>query len=103
MSGSRYVTPYDQYIYGTDRGQLEGLPIAGGLLHFYAGGTSTPQPTYNDTNLTIPNPNPIILDSAGNPGSVFLTGGVVYRVVLIDPDGNTIFDMDDVVSFAPST
>ncbi len=101
-TASRYVTPYDQYIYGVDRGELQGLPIAGGLLHFYASNSLTPKPTYNDFNLLIPNANPIVLDTAGNPGSVFLLNGVAYHVVLIDPDGNTIFDMDPVVSFKPS-
>ncbi len=102
MTASRYVTPYDQYIYGVDRGQLAGLPITGGLLYFYTSNSSTPEPTYNDFNLLVPNPNPIELDSAGNPGSVFLLNGVAYRVKLVDPDGNTIFDMDPVVSFEPS-
>ncbi len=100
---TRYVTPYDQYIYGIDRGKLEGLPISGGLLHFYFTSSDSPRPTYSDVNLTVLNANPIILDAGGSPGSVFLLNGVAYRVILFDPDGNTIFDMDPVFSFKPST
>ncbi len=93
---TRYVNPFDQYI------QANGLPYTGASLYFYQSGTSTPEPTYNDPALTIPNANPIILDSLGNPGNVFLLVGVSYRVVLIDTNGATVFDMDPVISFLPS-
>jgi hypothetical protein len=42
-----------------------GAPLNGGLLYTYAAGTTTPQSAYQDYSLTIPWPNPMVLDSAG--------------------------------------
>lgn len=48
-----------------------GLIVAGGKLCSFASGTTTPAPTYSDAGLTVPNSNPVILDSAGR-ATVFL-------------------------------
>lgn len=94
MSGSRFVLPSQQPL------QATGLPYAGGQLFFYLTGTSTLTPTYADSSLATPNSNPVVLDSAGNAGSVFLNPSIVYKVVLEDSDNNLIWTYDPVYPFA---
>lgn len=43
-----------------------GVPLAGGKLSTYLAGTSTPEPTYQDQDLTIKNPTTITLDGTGS-------------------------------------
>lgn len=43
-----------------------GLPLAGGRLYTYLAGTTTPETTYQDQDLTDANENPITLDSTGS-------------------------------------
>jgi microcystin-dependent protein len=54
-----------------------GNPLNGGLLYFYAAGTTTPQSAYQDSSLTIPWPNPIVLDSAGRVPPFYLADGQI--------------------------
>ena len=49
----------------------------GGLLYFYASGTTTPQSAYQDSALTIPWPNPITLDSAGRVPQLYFADGAI--------------------------
>lgn len=77
-----------------------GAPYSGGQLFFYASGTSIKQNTYSDVGLTIANSNPIILDSAGRAGPVFLQN-LQYKVVLApstdtDPPSSPIWTQDPV-------
>lgn len=67
-------------------------PLAGGKLYTYAAGTSTPQVTYQDAAGTIPNTNPIALDSTGS-ALIYWSGS--YKVVLKDTLGNTIYTVDN--------
>jgi hypothetical protein len=97
MAGSRFVLPSQQPV------QATGLPYAGGQLFFYLTGTSTPTPTYSDSLLTIPNTNPVILDSAGDAGNVFLNPSIVYKVVLEDANGNLVWSFDPVTPNALGT
>lgn len=68
---------------------LAGLPLGGGLLFTYQAGSTTPQPTYQDQASTLPNTNPIVLDSTGS-AIVRYTAGVGYKLVLTDPTGTTV-------------
>lgn len=52
-----------------------GNPLSGAKLYAYDAGTVTPKNTYSDTGLTTPNSNPIVADSAGRFGTIFLTTG----------------------------
>lgn len=61
---------------------LEGNPLAGGFLQFYAAGTTTPQDTYADVNGDATNSNPVVLDSSGL-ATVFLLP-TLYDVVVYD-------------------
>lgn len=62
--------------YGREaRYDSNGNPLSGGKLYFYDTGTSTPKNTYSDNGLTTPNANPVVADSAGRFGPIFLTSG----------------------------
>lgn len=65
---------------GMQFGDSSGNPVAGGKVFFYLTGTSTKTDTYSDAARTIPNTNPVILDSSGR-ADIFLAD-VVYDVVL---------------------
>lgn len=86
----RLATPNIQFM------GANGVPLAGGSLAFYLSETNTPATTYSDAALTIPNANPIILDSAGYAGSIFLSVGQQYKVVLNDANGVQQWTMDPV-------
>lgn len=88
---NRLIIPNPQFADGT------GLPYANGKLQFFATGTATPLATYSDSALTIPNANPIILDSAGRSGSVFLQN-LAYKVQLFDVNNVQIWSIDPVWS-----
>ncbi len=66
-----------------------GQPLAGGSVAFYEVGTTTPKGTYQDQGLTIPNSNPVILDSAGR---ATIWGSGNFRQVLYDVFGTLIWD-----------
>ena len=60
-----------------------GVPLSGGLLYTYLGGTSTPATTYTSLNGASSNTNPIVLDAAGRtPAEIWLTNGTLYKFVL---------------------
>lgn len=88
---NRFYSPNQQFADNT------GLPYAGGSLAFYASGTSTPLATYSDSALTIANTNPVVLDSAGRAGNIFLQN-LAYKVVLSDANNNIIWTDDPVFS-----
>lgn len=88
---NRFFSPNQQFV------DSSGLPYAGGFLYFYASGTSTPLNTYSDSALTVANLNPIVLDSAGRAGSVFLQN-LPYKVQLFDVNNVQIWTEDPVWS-----
>lgn len=93
---NRFFSPNQQFADST------GLPYAGGSLTFYASGTTTLLNTYSDKALTIANTNPVVLDSAGRAGGVFLQN-LAYKVVLADANSNVIWTYDPVYSSDFST
>lgn len=74
---------------------LNGDPLAGGLLYTYQPGTVVPKASYTDSTGSVPNTNPVILDAAGR-APVWLDGS--YRMRLTDADGNAQWDADNVVA-----
>lgn len=76
-----------------------GAPYADGLVYFYTPNTSTPKNTYSTQDLGSLNTNPVELDSAGR-AVIFGTGA--YRQVLIDEDGNTIWDKTVQAALVPT-
>jgi len=79
----------------------EGRPLGGGLLHFFMAGTSTPQSAFIDTALTLPYPNPIVLDASGRVPSFYLADGQI-KFRLEDKNGLTIFAADNLLVIGPS-
>lgn len=65
-TGQRFNPPYYTPVDAT------GVPLAGAELWFYQSGTSTPLNTYSNAGLTVPNTNPVIADSSGQFGNIFL-------------------------------
>lgn len=73
-----------------------GLPLSGGLIYTYQAGSSTPFTTYTTSNGTIPNSNPIILDSAGRtPQQIWLEVGYSYKFILQTSAGVTLQTLDN--------
>lgn len=70
-----------------------GVPLSGAKYYFYESGTSTPVNTYSDSALSIANTNPVIADSAGRLGDVFLAADS-YRILIKDANDVTIDDID---------
>ena len=58
-------------------------PSSGAKYYFFGSNTSTPKNTYSDEALTTPNTNPVISDSNGLFGDIWLEGGQ-YKVRLTD-------------------
>lgn len=86
MSG-RFYDPNP--VYTTNNGE----PVAGGSLQFYQQGTTTPKGTWSDQALTIPNSNPVLLDSSGRANvNIWLDGS--YSVRLLDSLGAVIWTRD---------
>jgi len=79
-----------------------GQVLSGGLLYTYSPGTTTPKTTYTDENLSVPNSNPIVLDSAGRC-TIFLTDAEEYKFVLQTSAGVTLRTVDEVKSPASIT
>jgi len=80
-----------------------GDPLVGGKLYSYLAGTTTPQATYSDAAVSVPNANPVILDSAGR-ATVYLLTTTSYKFVLKDALDVTIWTQDNVAAIpAPST
>lgn len=78
---------------------------AGWKIATYATGTSTPLATYSDTSLTTPNTNPVVADSAGRLGPMFVSSSNLYKAVLLDENDVVIQTADpvDSVTFSLNT
>ncbi len=79
-----------------------GDPLAGGKLEFFESGTSTPQDTFSDDALTVPNTNPKELDGAGRAGDIFFTSAD-YKVVLKKADDTVVWTADPVRAPTPKS
>ena len=66
-----------------------GQPLAGGKVWFYVVGTTTPKTTYQDSGLTVPNSNPVILNAAGR---ATIWGSGSFRQIVYDVNNNLIWD-----------
>ncbi|HDR9003214.1 TPA: hypothetical protein QDA99_002798 [Burkholderia vietnamiensis] len=66
-----------------------GKPLAGGMVTFYAPGTTTKQDTWQDQAQTQVNTNPVVLDSRGQ---ALIWGSGSYRQVVTDKFGAVIWD-----------
>ena len=71
-----------------------GSPLAGGLISTFIAGTNTPQATYTDSTGTVPQANPVVLDSAGRAQIWFAPAS--YKLVLKTASGVTLMTIDNV-------
>ncbi|MCK5602189.1 hypothetical protein KAR91_09980 [Candidatus Pacearchaeota archaeon] len=78
---ARLILPYQRVE------DLNGHPLPGAQMYFYESGTVNLKDTYSDEALTTPNTNPVIADSQGQFGDIFLSGA--YSVKLDDVDDVT--------------
>lgn len=85
MPNSAFILPNGMNSF-TD---ANGFPLAGGSVAFFVPGTDTPKDTWQDADQTIINENPLTLDGSGR---ALLYGIGVYRQIVYDSDGNTIWD-----------
>lgn len=84
-------------------GTVCGTPLSGGLLYtFQVGTVDTPQTSYQDTGLTIPNPSPLVLDANGRVPPFYLANGTVH-VRLTDYQGVVQFDIPNMLVIGPSS
>jgi hypothetical protein len=66
---------------------VNGLPLAGCQVYFYVAGTvATPQNSFQDFGLTLPNPNPLSCDQSGRVPLFWLADGLIH-VRLTDASG----------------
>ena len=86
--GQRFLNPYPQFLDSTP------AVYSGGLLYFYASGTSSLLDTYSNEALSVANTNPVVLNSAGRPAVAIFLSNVAYKVVLKDSSGSEIWTID---------
>jgi hypothetical protein len=75
-----------------------GNAMSGAKLYFYEDGTTTPLATYSDEALTTANTNPVVADSSGYFGEIYLKTDEQYKVVLKTSAGVTIWTVDDITA-----
>ena len=85
---SRYINPTPQYTDGA------GEPLVYGKLYFYESEQNILKTTYADQAETIPNTNPVLLDSAGKAPNIFYNGSA--KVTLKSCDNVQIWERDPV-------
>ena len=69
---------------GTQYFDNAGDPLIDGKIYFKESGTDTDKGTFADVNLSIANPNPVILSGAGRQPNIFFSGSA--RAILTDSD-----------------
>lgn len=73
-----------------------GNPLVLGKVYTYAGGTTTPIPTYVDQAGATANTNPIILDARGM-ANIWLQPTIAYKFVVTDANDVTQFTTDNIL------
>lgn len=89
--GTLIPTPYQTVL------DANGNPVSGALIYTYFAGTTTPQPTYTDVALAVPNANPIVADSAGRYVA-FLSPDSSYKLIIKDAASVTIRTQDNILT-----
>jgi len=80
-----------------------GNPLAGGHLYFIQAGTvSTPQNAFQDSALTLPWPNPVILSASGRIPQLFFADGSI-KIRLTDVNGVEILVADGILVVGASS
>lgn len=69
-----------------------GNPLSSGKVYFYEVGTTTFKDTYTSSEAITTNPNPITLNAGGKAPTGGIYGIGLYRQLVKDRNGNTIWD-----------
>lgn len=69
-----------------------GNPLSSGKVYFYEVGTTTFKDTYTSSEATTTNSNPITLNAGGKASTGGIYGIGLYRQLVKDRNGNTIWD-----------
>lgn len=77
---------------------VDGNPLAGGLLYTYNSGTTTPLATYADFGGNTQNSNPLVLDSGGFASPGLFLQALAYTFSLTDANNIPQWSQDGVVS-----
>lgn len=85
----RLFPPFSQFF------DNSGNVLASGSITFTDSGTTTPKTTYSDKALSVPNTNPVLLNSAGRPATD-IWGSGSYRAVLKNSIGSVLGTFDNV-------
>lgn len=94
-TGAFLVPPYIQL------SDAVGAPLSGGLVYFYAAGTSTWLKVYTDSALLIEHPQPVQLDSAGRFAG--FAQPLAYKIVVKKSDGSSWWTQDNYYLPSPTT
>jgi microcystin-dependent protein len=86
---------------GSQQLDNQARPLAGGLLYFFQSGTTTPQSAFQDTALTLPFSNPIVLGADGRVPFFYLADGNI-KIRLSDSTGVTVVAADSILVIGPS-
>lgn len=87
----------------TPQFDLSGKVMPGCKLYVIQAGTvATPQNSYQDTGLSIAQPNPLTCDAAGRLPQWFVADGLI-KVRLITIDGDQVFVGDNLLVIGPSS
>jgi len=73
-----------------------GATYSGAKAEFFLTGTSTGSATYSDAALTSANANPVVADSAGQFGIIYLDEAISYKMTLSESDDTLIYTEDPV-------
>lgn len=86
-----------------------GAPLSGGTAEFFDAGTTTNRDIYSDAALTTTAPNPVTLNTRGEPESgggsaidIYLDNQP-YKVVLKDSSGSTVWTIDNYIAIQDIT
>lgn len=94
-TGAFLVAPYIQLF------DENGDPLAGGLVYFYAPGTTTWQKVYQDSTLLTQHPQPVQLDSAGRFAG--FGQALAYDVVVKKADSSSWWTTSNYYLPSPTT
>lgn len=83
-------TPKQQFF------DANGNPLVAGKIYTYAGGTTTPIPTYTSQSATSANTNPIILDAQGRC-EIWLQPTIAYKYVVADSNDVVQYTVDNIL------
>jgi len=100
-AGATYVNTYPKF----KAWDTNANPLVGGKVHSYQVGTSTRKNTYSNAACTVPNTNPVILDSLGE-ANIYISGSV--HLIVKDSNDVTLFTIAEAAggilwTFSPSS